>query len=139
MLVGNSKLHNKTYKAVLSLLVALLVQCPISWAKSEPSRWLVTAYCACKKCCGPKAKGITASGKRVKPGYIALNWLPFGTKVLINGKPYVVEDRGAESLFGTYYHRKQIKSRIKHIDIYMPSHSDALRFGKQYLPVEILK
>src|SRR5688572_12061469 len=25
----------------------------------------VTAYCPCKKCCGPKAQGITASGKRV--------------------------------------------------------------------------
>ena len=24
----------------------------------------VTAYCPCKKCCGPKAQGITASGKR---------------------------------------------------------------------------
>src|SRR5262245_45780006 len=28
--------------------------------------WMeVTAYCPCHKCCGPKAAGLTASGKRV--------------------------------------------------------------------------
>ena len=42
--------------------------------------------------------------------------VPFGTKLLINGTVYTVEDRG--TAYG-------------HVDIYMDSHSSALSFGMQ--------
>src|SRR5687768_8021204 len=62
----------------------------------------VTAYCACKKCCGPKARGITASGKRVTHNdgkFVAADTtiLPFNTKIIIPGyasnRPVEVLDR----------------------------------------------
>jgi 3D (Asp-Asp-Asp) domain-containing protein len=117
-------------------IALLLSQCTESWA-TQP--WKITAYCSCVKCCG-KSDGITASGKKASPNHtIALNWLPFGSKVQINGVPYVVEDRGAESHFGTYYHRKGPKNQVKHIDIYMASHNEARNFGVKFLPVEVVR
>jgi len=119
----------------------------LAWAGVKPSVvtnpskevWKITAYCACRKCCG-KSDAITASGRKARPNHtVALNWLPFGTRVLINGVPYVVEDRGAESHFGTYYHRKGAKKMIKHIDIYMNSHQAARNFGIKWLPVEVVR
>jgi len=93
----------------------------------------ITAYCPCVKCCG-KSDGITASNKKARPNHtIACNWLPFGTKVNINGHTYTVEDRGAVSQFGSN------KNPIKHIDIFFPSHLEAKKFGVRYLPVEIMK
>ena len=92
----------------------------------------ITAYCACVKCCG-KSDGITASGKHAKANHtIACNWLKFGTRVLINGKTFVVEDRGGRSQFGSK------KNPIKHIDVFFNNHSEALRFGVQQLKTEIL-
>lgn len=92
----------------------------------------ITAYCSCEKCCG-KSDGITASGKPAKEGYVACNWLPFGTKLLIDSKVYVVMDRGAKSQFGDK------KNHIKHIDIWMMSHKEALKHGVKYKEVKILK
>ena len=83
--------------------------------------YTVTAYCACRKCCGDQADGITATGKRVRPGMIAADWrrLPPGTRVRLSclpGRTFVVEDKGGA-----------IKGR--RIDVYIPSHRDALKFG----------
>jgi 3D (Asp-Asp-Asp) domain-containing protein len=95
--------------------------------------WKVTSYCACSKCCG-KSDGITASGKKAQYGMVACNWLAFGTKVRIsNLGTFTVADRGAKSLFGSK------NNHIKHIDVYMSSHSQALKFGVKYLTVSILK
>ena len=80
----------------------------------------LTAYCPCVKCCG-KSDGITASGTKVKQGRtVAMYGIPFGTKLLINGHVYTVEDRGTP--YG-------------HVDIYFNSHSDALEFGVKYADV----
>ena len=94
--------------------------------------WLITAYCPCKICCG-KTDGITASGKKAEEGRTcAVNWLKFGTKVNIEGLgERIVEDRGAKSKFGDKKHH------IKHIDIFFNDHKTALKFGKQWLNVEI--
>jgi 3D (Asp-Asp-Asp) domain-containing protein len=95
--------------------------------------WKITAYCSCVKCCG-KSDGITASGKKVRFGYVACNWLPFGTKVSISSLgDFTVQDRGARSLFGSK------SNHIKHLDIYFPTHKEALKFGVKYLEVTILK
>ncbi len=93
----------------------------------------LTAYCSCVKCCG-KSDGITASGKPAKYGYIACNWLKFGTKVRIEGLGiFVVMDRGAKSQFGDK------KNHIKHLDIWFAKHSEARKFGVRYAKVEILR
>ena len=100
--------------------------------------WKITAYCACQKCCAKSPKdpayGITASGHKVKYGYVACNWLPFNTKVHIKGLgTFVVMDRGAKSLFGSK------TNHIKHLDVYLPTHQEARNFGVKYLEVEVLK
>ena len=88
----------------------------------------VTAYCACAKCCGGHANGYTASGTKATQGrtVAAPSNLSFGTKLIINGKEYVVEDRGGA-----------IKGN--RIDVYVSSHAEALRWGVKYLPVEVGK
>ncbi len=63
---------------------------------------------------------ITATGRRVRDGIIAANFLPFGTKVMIpehfGEKVFVVDDR--------------MHSRKKNwIDVWMPSKAQALKFG----------
>ena len=49
--------------------------------------------------------------------------VPLGTKISINGKIYVVEDRG--TVYG-------------HVDIFFNSHSAALQFGKKYADVYLV-
>ena len=83
----------------------------------------LTAYCACSKCCG-KSDGITASGTKATQGRtVAMGGVPLGTKISINGKTYVVEDRG--TVYG-------------HVDIFFNSHSAALQFGKKYADVYLV-
>ncbi len=88
----------------------------------------VTAYCSCPLCCGKYASGYTSSGSRATAGrtVAASSRFSFGTKLLINGKQYVVEDRGS-AIVGN------------RIDIYMDSHSQALAWGVKYLPVQVQK
>jgi 3D (Asp-Asp-Asp) domain-containing protein len=94
--------------------------------------WKITAYCACEKCCG-KSDGITASGKKARYGMVACNWLKFGTKIRIEGLGvFEVQDRGAKSLFGTF------KNPVRHVDVYLPSHAQALKFGVKYLQTEVI-
>lgn len=84
----------------------------------------LTAYCNCSKCCGQWAGGATASGTTPTPGRtVAMGGIAFGTKLLINGQVYTVEDRG--TAYG-------------HVDIYMGSHSEALSFGMQYADVYVV-
>ena len=88
----------------------------------------VTAYCACVRCCG-KTDGITATGTKATEGRtIAADpkVLPYGTKVIINGHEYTVEDCG-----GAIYGNR--------IDIYFDSHEEAVQFGVQMLEVFVSK
>lgn len=88
----------------------------------------LTAYCPCMKCCG-KTDGITKSGVKAVEGVtIAADpkVLPLGTKVLINGHEYTVQDTGGA-----------IKGNK--IDVYFDSHQDALEFGVQYKEIYIVK
>ncbi len=81
----------------------------------------LTAYCACSACCGQWAGGATASGTTPTAGKtVAMGGVSFGTKLLINGTVYTVEDRGTP--YG-------------HVDIFFDSHSAALSFGRQYADV----
>ena len=100
-----------------------------------------TAYCSCSKCCG-KSDGITASGRKASAGTIACNWLPFGTKLKVAeiapqtpktayyAYPIgTVLDRGAKSLFGSKH------NHIKHIDLWMSDHKQALKYGVRLVDV----
>lgn len=83
----------------------------------------VTHDCACSKCCGDNADGITASGKRVAPGMVAMSsYYPFGTVLVINGEVYTVEDRGGSG----------IENDIARVDIYVEDHQQALRLGRYW-------
>lgn len=86
----------------------------------------VTAYCSCAICCG-KTNGITASGTKATANHTvaAPSTFAFGTKLVINGITYTVEDRGG-AIQGN------------RIDIYMNSHSEALQWGVRYVNVEVL-
>lgn len=81
---------------------------------------LITAYCACRLCCGPSAAGLCADGRPVAPGAIgAPRAIPFGTVVHVEGLGrFVVRDRTARRFDGRW-------------DIYLPRHHDAVRFGVQ--------
>ena len=114
-------------------LIALLVILICVGSVGADELWLLTAYCSCEKCCGVYSDGYFASGKKVYVGGVACNWLPFGTKLEIDGQIYTVEDRGAKSLFGDK------NNHIKHIDIYFNDHKEARKFGKRYAEVKIQK
>ena len=76
----------------------------------------ISAYCPCEKCC-LKSDGITASGTQATAGRTAaMNGVPFGTKIVIDGHEYTVEDRGGG-----------LGSKI--IDIYFDTHEEALNSG----------
>jgi len=104
----------------------------------EPGRrvvWMeVTAYCACKKCCGPNAIGLTASGRRVSYNsgkFVAADTsvLPFGTKLIIPGydsQPVEVIDRGSA-----------IKGNK--LDVFFASHEEAMKWGRQMIAVTVVE
>ena len=76
----------------------------------------ISAYCPCVKCCG-KSDGITASGATAQAGVtVAMNGVPFGTKLIIDGHQYEVQDRGGG-----------LGRKI--IDVYFNSHEEALNSG----------
>ena len=88
----------------------------------------VTGYCSCARCCG-KSTGITASGTVAKAGRtIAADTsrFGFGSKLVINGHTYTVEDRGG-AINGN------------RIDIFFSSHSKALEWGVRYCDVYVKK
>ncbi|MBI4134879.1 MAG: 3D domain-containing protein [Candidatus Sungbacteria bacterium] len=71
---------------------------------------------------------VTASGTKTRPGVVAANFLPFGTKVripqLFGDRVFTVEDR--------------MHSRFQdRLDIWFPTKQEARRFGLQFTEVEI--
>jgi 3D (Asp-Asp-Asp) domain-containing protein len=106
--------------------VTSLPQTKIVWME-------VTAYCPCTKCCGPHASGTTASGKPVSYNagrFVAADTtlLPFGSKVIVPGygaMPVEVIDRGSA-----------IKGN--HLDVFFPTHEQAVTWGRQWIPVTVL-
>ncbi len=71
---------------------------------------------------------ITASGTRVHDGTIAINTLPFGTKVkfpeVFGNKVFTVEDRMGSD------HKA---------DIWFPTREQALKFGARKIKIEVVK
>lgn len=88
-------------------------------------RWKLTAYDPFECCNGRGRAWKTASGAPMVIGEtVATARLPFGTKLKVNGRIYIVTDRGTP--YGT-------------LDILHESHRAANRFGIQYAEVFILR
>ena len=86
-------------------------------------RFRLTGYCPCVQCCG-KSDGITASGTKATAGRtVAMGGVPLGTKLLINGVVYTVEDRGTS---------------YSHVDIFFNTLGEALQFGSRYADVYLV-
>lgn len=94
--------------------------------------YLLTAYCPCPICCGKWSNmdnPITASGSPAVAGWTiaAPKEFPFGTKIMIDGQIYEVQDRGGA--INGY-----------HFDVYCNTHQEALNFNMRttsaYLVVE---
>ena len=118
---------------VIGIVICLLFMVSFAFAEEADELWKITYYCSCTKCCGRWADGYFASGKSVYLDGIACNWLPFGTRLQVADNIYIVEDRGAKSIFGT-------KERpIKAIDIWLPSHQEALNRGVEWKHVKIAR
>lgn len=82
-----------------------------------------TGYCSCSKCSG--GNNLTYSGTTPKANHTIsadITVLPIGTKVMINGVVYTVEDIG-----GSVQGNK--------IDIYYASHDEAWAHGRQKVEV----
>lgn len=88
-------------------------------------KFKLTSYCTCAVCCGQWANGVTASGAMPAEGRtVAMAGVPFGTRLVINGQIYVVEDRGTP--YG-------------HVDIFQNVHEECEQFGVQYAEVYLAK
>jgi 3D (Asp-Asp-Asp) domain-containing protein len=95
----------------------------------------VTAYCPCRKCCGPEARGITASGRdvsHIEGRFVAADTalLPFHTKLVIPGyaanMPVEVLDKGGA-----------IKGN--RLDVFFPTHEQALQWGRRLVEVIVVE
>lgn len=104
----------------------------ITYAVTEPEpEWITlkaTAYCACAKCCGKWANGITADGSIATQGVtIAADWsiLPQGTVLYIEGVgERIVQDTG---VYGYW------------IDIFYNDHDAALDWGVRYVKARVVE
>lgn len=90
--------------------------------------YTLTAYCPNACCCGEYANGYTATGtKAVEGKTIAVDpsVIPYGSRVMINGREYIAEDCGGA-----------INGR--HIDVYFDTHEAAVSFGVQTAEVYLI-
>lgn len=85
----------------------------------------ITFYCGCYKCNGKWTGQPTASGKYAEAGVTVATGpeFSFGTKLLIQGHVYTVQDRGVPN--GC-------------IDIYLDSHSECNRRGLYYTDIYLI-
>ena len=85
---------------------------------------VTSGYCNCPICCGVWSGGPTASGAYPTANHtLAVDasnpFVPMGTRVVMNGVEYVVEDTGAFDQYGVQF------------DVYYDSHAAASAHGHQ--------
>ena len=92
--------------------------------ETQTKKYTVTAYCHNECCCGKWADGFFANGEPVGGLAIAApESIPFGTVLFVPGYgTATVKDRGG-SVNGN------------RLDVYFPTHQEALDWGVQYLTV----
>ncbi|MFC1637103.1 3D domain-containing protein [Planctomycetota bacterium] len=122
---------------ISSPLPKTIASAPNSGLDQEPAdKWQtvgmrVTAYCPCPKCCGQYADGMTACGHVIQPGdtFVAADRrYAFGTKMIVpgysSGRTVNVLDRGG-AIQGN------------RVDVFFPSHQEALEWGVKHLEVKV--
>lgn len=91
--------------------------------------FIITGYCKCEICCGKWSKFAgTASGALPKAGVTVAadpSVLPFGTKVVLDGHIYTVQDTGSAV-------------KAKHLDVFCNTHEEAKQYGKTIRRVMVL-
>lgn len=85
---------------------------------------VTSGYCQCSICCGQWAGGPTASGVMPKPDHtLAVDaqnpFVPMGTRIIMNGIEYTVEDTGAFDRYGVQF------------DVFCADHATASAWGHQ--------
>ena len=81
----------------------------------------VTGSCSCSLCCGEQEETLTKSETVPKAAHTIAadpSVIPLGTRIVIDGVSYVVEDTG-----------KAIKGN--RLDIYFDTHEEAVRYGRK--------
>ncbi len=114
---------------VIGILTSVLN--PFSATNLRAEVFTATAYCSCVKCCNKnpadKWYGITATGKVAQWGTVAVDRriIKLGSKLQIEGFP------------NTTFRAEDVGGAIKgnHIDIWFPSHKEALNFGVKKMAV----
>jgi 3D (Asp-Asp-Asp) domain-containing protein len=108
-----------------------------SYASQEPV-WLcirakVTAYCACRICCGKHANGRTSRNRDAKLPGVAVDpcAIPYGSQVKIPGKgTFLADDTGGAM-------RQSWKKKIYHVDLRMKTHKEARRWGVRWMNIYV--
>ena len=101
-----------------------LYDCLRKQKEPQAQRIATSGYCNCRICCGVWSGGPTASGAYPTANHtIAVDasnpFVPIGTKVVMNGVEYTVEDTGAFARYGVQF------------DVYYDNHAAASAHGHQ--------
>ncbi len=95
---------------------------------------IVTAYCPCRACCGPDARGITSTGqdaRRLSGCAVDPKSIPYGCRVYVPGVGWRTADDTGSAM------RRDGRQGIVHVDVRMGSHAEALRFGVRHVTIQI--
>ena len=119
------------YILIIFLAAVLFAGCATIKSHLRSDVFTATAYCSCVKCCNKnpsdKLYGITATGKVAQWGTVAVdrNVIKLGSRLRIEGFP------------NTTFRAEDVGGAIKgnHIDIWFPSHKEALNFGVKKMAV----
>lgn len=114
---------------VAIMLLAVYCACKSTACTPQAIEMEITAYCPCEKCCGDWADGFFADGSPVGGKAIAADtrYYPMGTLFDVPGYGVAtVKDRGGA-----------IKG--DRLDLYFPSHQEALEWGRQFITVTRLE
>ncbi|MDH4241798.1 MAG: 3D domain-containing protein [Phycisphaerae bacterium] len=133
---GRLTLLSATTTGADSVIPSAVNESVTNTAPQQMSQWQtvrmrVTAYCACRRCCGKFADGITACGHKIRRGdtfAAADKRYSFGTEMVVagynNGKPIKVLDRGGAI-------------RGNKLDVFFNSHREARKWGVKYIDVKV--
>jgi 3D (Asp-Asp-Asp) domain-containing protein len=111
------------YNTAAALVVFATVHC----AASDAVWMRVTAYCPCKVCCGPRACGITATGRRAVGAIAAVDprRIKLGRMVNVPGAGWLAAEDTGRDIVGN------------RVDVLLPTHAEARRWGVRWLPVRV--
>lgn len=133
---GRLTLLNATTTAADTVSPSAVNESVMNTAPQQTNQWQtvrmrVTAYCACRRCCGKFADGITACGHKIRRGdtfAAADKRYSFGTEMVVagynKGKPIKVLDRGGAI-------------RGNKLDVFFQSHKEAQKWGVKYIDVKV--